>query len=80
MLKMVLCSTALVSFFCLPAAAQRAHALYFLGLAERAAPALRGHAQRTWFLQLEREHEHQRARQKRQRRSRQRSTAAKVLR
>jgi non-specific serine/threonine protein kinase len=34
----------------------RAHARYFLNLAERAAPELVGHMQREWFLRLEREH------------------------
>jgi predicted ATPase/transcriptional regulator with XRE-family HTH domain len=43
------------------AAAQRAHAYYFLTLAERAAPKLRGPGQRAWHLRLEREHDNLRA-------------------
>ncbi|HEX8037412.1 MAG TPA: helix-turn-helix domain-containing protein, partial [Ktedonobacterales bacterium] len=43
------------------ASAQRAHAHYFLELAERAAPLLRGRDQRTWFLRLERERDNLRA-------------------
>ncbi|HEV2457645.1 MAG TPA: helix-turn-helix domain-containing protein, partial [Ktedonobacterales bacterium] len=39
------------------AAAQRAHARYFLALAERADAQLRGLDQRTWFFHLEREHD-----------------------
>lgn len=39
----------------------RAHARYFLELAERAAPKLVGPGQRGWFLQLEHEHENLRA-------------------
>lgn len=39
------------------AAAQRAHAHYFLALAECAAPALHGRDQRAWFFRLEREHD-----------------------
>jgi non-specific serine/threonine protein kinase len=42
-------------------AARRAHARYFLALAERASPALRGRDQRTWFPRLEREHHNLRA-------------------
>jgi predicted ATPase/DNA-binding CsgD family transcriptional regulator len=42
-------------------AAQRAHAHYFLALAERAAPNLRGRGQRAWHLRLEREHDNLRA-------------------
>ena len=37
--------------------AHRAHALYFLELAERAEPELIGHEQRAWFLRLEQEHD-----------------------
>ncbi|HEX8916880.1 MAG TPA: AAA family ATPase, partial [Chloroflexota bacterium] len=39
----------------------RAHARYFLEMAERAAPELIGPAQREWFLRLEQEHENLRA-------------------
>jgi predicted ATPase/DNA-binding CsgD family transcriptional regulator len=39
----------------------RAHALYFLELAERAAPELVGPRQRAWFLRLEQEHGNLRA-------------------
>jgi non-specific serine/threonine protein kinase len=39
----------------------RAHARYFLELAERAAPALVGRTQRAWFLRLEQEHGNLRA-------------------
>jgi non-specific serine/threonine protein kinase len=39
----------------------RAHARYFLDLAERASPVLVGPAQRAWFLRLEQEHENLRA-------------------
>ncbi len=35
---------------------RRAHALYFLALAERAEPELFGREQRAWFLRLEQEH------------------------
>jgi predicted ATPase/DNA-binding CsgD family transcriptional regulator/transcriptional regulator with XRE-family HTH domain len=42
-------------------AAQRAHAHFFLALAERAAPNLRGRGQRAWYLRLEREHDNLRA-------------------
>ncbi|HEX6655801.1 MAG TPA: LuxR C-terminal-related transcriptional regulator [Candidatus Limnocylindria bacterium] len=38
------------------AALERQHAAYYLALAERAAPALEGAAQRAWFRRLEREH------------------------
>jgi predicted ATPase/DNA-binding CsgD family transcriptional regulator/DNA-binding XRE family transcriptional regulator len=41
--------------------AQRAHAYYFLALAERADPLLRGSDQRAWFFRLEREHANLRA-------------------
>ncbi|HEX6655806.1 MAG TPA: LuxR C-terminal-related transcriptional regulator, partial [Candidatus Limnocylindria bacterium] len=43
------------------AAARLAHARYFLALAERAEPALRGRDQRSWFPRLEREHHNLRA-------------------
>lgn len=43
------------------AAARRAHAHYYLELAERAAPELRGRDQRTWHLRLEREHDNLRS-------------------
>jgi non-specific serine/threonine protein kinase len=43
------------------AAAQRAHAHYFLALAERADPLLRGRDQRAWYLRLERERANLRA-------------------
>ena len=39
----------------------RAHARYFLSLAERADPHLRGHDQLPWYYQLEREHNNLRA-------------------
>jgi len=39
----------------------RAHARYFLELAERAAPELVGPGQRVWFLRLEHEHDNLRA-------------------
>jgi predicted ATPase/DNA-binding CsgD family transcriptional regulator len=42
-------------------AARRAHAYYFLALAERADPQLRGPDQRDWYLRLEREHNNLRA-------------------
>lgn len=42
-------------------AARRAHAAYFLALAERAEPRLRGRDQRTWFLRMERERHNLRA-------------------
>ncbi|HEX6817475.1 MAG TPA: LuxR C-terminal-related transcriptional regulator, partial [Ktedonobacterales bacterium] len=42
-------------------AARRAHAAYFLALAERANPLLRQHGQRFWFFQLERGHGNLRA-------------------
>ena len=41
--------------------ARRAHAHYFLGLAERAASELQGSGQRVWFLRLEREQDNLRA-------------------
>jgi non-specific serine/threonine protein kinase len=41
--------------------AHRAHAAYFLALAERADPQLRGHDQRRWLLRLERERHNLRA-------------------
>jgi non-specific serine/threonine protein kinase len=43
------------------AAARQAHAHYFLALAERADPQLRGPDQRAWFLRLEREQDNLRA-------------------
>ncbi len=42
-------------------AARRAHAYYFLALAERANPLLRQRDQRAWFVRLEREHGNLRA-------------------
>jgi predicted ATPase/DNA-binding CsgD family transcriptional regulator/DNA-binding XRE family transcriptional regulator len=42
-------------------AASRAHAHYFLALAERADPLLRGRDQRAWYPRLEREHDNLRA-------------------
>jgi predicted ATPase/DNA-binding CsgD family transcriptional regulator/transcriptional regulator with XRE-family HTH domain len=42
-------------------AARRAHAYYFLTLAERADPQLRALEQRNWYLRLEREHDNLRA-------------------
>jgi len=42
-------------------AARRAHARYFLALAERADPQLRGRGQREWYFRLEREHDNLRA-------------------
>jgi non-specific serine/threonine protein kinase len=42
-------------------AARRAHARYFLALAERADPELRGRDQRAWYLRLEREQDNLRA-------------------
>jgi predicted ATPase/DNA-binding CsgD family transcriptional regulator len=42
-------------------AARKAHARYFLSLAERADPYLRGRDQRIWYLRLEREHNNLRA-------------------
>jgi predicted ATPase/DNA-binding CsgD family transcriptional regulator/transcriptional regulator with XRE-family HTH domain len=42
-------------------AAHRAHAHYFLRLAERADPQLRGLEQRDWYLRVEREHDNLRA-------------------
>jgi hypothetical protein len=44
-----------------PTAARRAHAHYFLALAERAEPLLDGPDQRAWYLRLEREHDNPRA-------------------
>jgi predicted ATPase/DNA-binding NarL/FixJ family response regulator len=41
--------------------AGRLHAMYYLGLAERAEPELTGREQRAWFLRLERAHENLRA-------------------
>jgi non-specific serine/threonine protein kinase len=43
------------------AALERRHAAYYLGLAERAAPALEGPEQRVWFHRLEQEHANLRA-------------------
>lgn len=43
------------------AATSQAHALYFLGLAERGEPELIGAEQRAWFLRLEQEHDDLRA-------------------
>src|SRR5258708_339032 len=43
------------------AAASRAHACYFLALAERADAQLRGRDQRAWFFRLDREHDNLRA-------------------
>jgi predicted ATPase/DNA-binding CsgD family transcriptional regulator/DNA-binding XRE family transcriptional regulator len=43
------------------AAAGRAHALYFLTLAQRGEAHLRGPEQRAWFVRLEREHDNLRA-------------------
>ncbi len=42
-------------------AAQRAHAYYYLALAEQADPELHGSNQRVWHLRLEREHDNLRA-------------------
>ncbi|HEX9413427.1 MAG TPA: hypothetical protein VF916_07965, partial [Ktedonobacterales bacterium] len=42
-------------------AARRAHARYFLALAERAEPELRGHNQRAWYFRLEHEQDNLRA-------------------
>jgi predicted ATPase len=44
-----------------PGVLRRAHAVYFLDLAERAAPELAGRAQREWYLRLEQEHGNLRA-------------------
>jgi non-specific serine/threonine protein kinase len=41
--------------------AHRAHAVYFLNLAEHAEPELIGREQRAWFLRLEQEHDNLRA-------------------
>ena len=43
------------------AALERQHAAYYLALAERAAPALRGPEQGVWFRRLQREHANMRA-------------------
>jgi non-specific serine/threonine protein kinase len=42
-------------------AARRAHAYFFVALAEEAAPKLNGHDQRSWHLRLDREHDNLRA-------------------
>jgi predicted ATPase/DNA-binding CsgD family transcriptional regulator/transcriptional regulator with XRE-family HTH domain len=42
-------------------AGRRAHAYYFLALAEQADPQLRGPNQRAWYFRLEREHDNLRA-------------------
>jgi predicted ATPase/DNA-binding CsgD family transcriptional regulator/DNA-binding XRE family transcriptional regulator len=42
-------------------AVRRAHASFFLALAERAEPELRGFDQRTWFFRLESDHDNLRA-------------------
>jgi predicted ATPase/DNA-binding CsgD family transcriptional regulator/transcriptional regulator with XRE-family HTH domain len=43
------------------AMARRAHAYFFLALAEQAASQLNGHDQRNWYLRLDREHDNLRA-------------------